>query len=323
MTPPEVTVGISRLLCGDSVDVLKSLPDASVHCCVTSPPYYGLRDYGHTGQIGAEKSPTEYVARLVAVFAEVRRVLRKDGTVWLNLGDSYAGSWGAQSKVQKGKHQGKISKRQIEAAQKQESRTGSIPVGELLKPKDVIGIPWMVAFALRDAGWYLRQDIVWSKPNPTPESVQDRCTKAHEYIFLLSKSKRYHFDRKFIQEPATYAGKKRGGSKKRYNAANNGMDSKVYDTRNKRSVWTVRVRPYKKAHFATYPPELIEPCVLAGCPQGGTVLDPFNGAGTTGMVAMKYGRHYIGIDINPEYIQLAAAQLRTVTIPFSADGPND
>jgi DNA modification methylase len=401
------------LLIGDCRETLRTLPDASVNCCVTSPPYFGLRDYGHDGQIGLEQTPDDYVAELVAVFREVRRVLRDDGTVFLNLGDSYASnpaSGGAQSeKMTGGEHK----------------RTPAIeykrPPG--LKPKDLIGIPWRVAFALQadkqwtcrscgDArwnphtslckcggvrevtipGWYLRQDIIWHKPNPMPESVTDRCTKAHEYIFLLSKSAKYWYDAEAIAEPATYSqitgmdgsgfkppqnfnGKHSGGSetlpqRKNVQGPDNG-------TRNKRSVWTVATKPYSGAHFATFPPNLIEPCIMAGCPskacaecgapwervvergstyngkrdtgqtytarayaspqseprgrkknlegdakpvrylghrptctcntttKPGTVLDPFNGAGTTGLVAIQQGRQYIGCELNPEYAELS------------------
>jgi DNA modification methylase len=279
---------------GDCLDSLRAMPDASVHCCVTSPPYFGLRDYKCEGQIGLEPTPDEFVEKLVAVFREVRRVLRDDATLWLNLGDSYAndGKWGGHTG---GKHAKALHCSPIGRNKKY---TG-------LKPKDLIGIPWMVAFALRSDGWFLRQDIIWHKPSPMPESVRDRCTKSHEHIFLLSKSPRYHFDHEAIKEPASYAGLPRGGSKNRYEQNDAGMDCKVYDTRNKRSVWTVRPAAYKGAHFATFPIELIAPCILAGCPDGGTVLDPFGGSGTTAIAAMRQGKAAAVLcELNPDYCSL-------------------
>jgi len=323
-----------RLLQGDCRDVLKTLPDGSINCCVTSPPYYGLRDYGVDGQIGLEQTPDAYVAELVAVFREVRRVLADDGTLWLNLGDSYSGSGKGPA--------GNLGKIHNEREIKQTS--GIVPDG--LKPKDLIGIPWRVAFALQADGWYLRQDIIWHKPNPMPESVADRCTKAHEYVFLLSKSERYYFDQKAIAEPVTQStierlsqpnlenqvssdrvpGKTNGnmkavgrGGKNAFRgqghmrdgdngpANRDGRDMRdigVGDTRNKRSVWTVNTKPYKGAHFATFPPSLIRPMILAGCPIGGTVLDPFGGSGTTAQVSEEEGRNAISIELNPAYIDL-------------------
>jgi DNA modification methylase len=298
---------------GDALEVLKTLPDSSVHCCVTSPPYWGLRDYGHDGQIGLESTPEAYAARMVEVFREVRRVLRDDGTCWVNLGDSYASSpssGGAQSSVLTGG---------------EHKRTPRMPYHrpKALKPKDLVGIPWRVAFALQADGWYLRQDIIWHKPNPMPESVRDRCTKAHEYIFLLSKSERYYFDAEAIAEPAINAGKVvtnnngKNGQMGDFGATRGGFmrpeGVTVKDTRNKRSVWTVTTKPYKGAHFATFPPDLIEPCIKAGCPEGGTVLDPFAGSGTTLAVATKLGRNSIGIELNAEYIELARARIDHVT----------
>jgi len=287
---------------GDCRDVLRTLPDESAHCVVTSPPYFGLRDYGAEGQIGLEQTPNEYVAEMVAVFREVRRVLRDDGTLWLNLGDSYAANRSYQ--VTPTKHKSLDFGR---------SNATKVPDG--LKPKDLIGIPWRVAFALQADGWYLRQDIIWHKPNPMPESVRDRCTKAHEYIFLLSKSPRYYFDAEAMKEPAAYNGPPKPG--KQAQTAYTGLPVHTGQlgvskdgTRNRRSVWTVATRPYKGAHFATFPPVLIEPCVLAGCPEGGTVLDPFNGAGTTGLVCQQFGRNYIGIDLNEEYLALTRQRLR-------------
>jgi DNA modification methylase len=364
------------LLIGDCRETLRTLPDASVNCCVTSPPYFGLRDYGHEGQIGLEQTPDDYVAEMVAVFREVRRVLREDGTLWLNLGDSYCGYKGENycknpktSKLQSNNH--------IPVA-----NSLGTPQTSGLKPKDIIGIPWRVAFALQADGWYLRQDIIWHKPNPMPESVTDRCTKAHEYIFLLTKSAKYYYDADAIKEPvkADWGTRDREGGK--YHEEGTGLQphtglEKSYATANKRSVWTVCTRPYKEAHFATFPPKLIEPCIMAGCSskvcakcgapwervvestktfesgsgrsgnpingkqdltasstnstpdirkgpvvhtrtigweptcacnadyKAGTVLDPFNGAGTTGLVAIQQGRQYIGCELNPEYAALS------------------
>jgi len=253
-----------------------------------------LRDYGVEGQIGLENTPREYVEKLAEIFREVWRVLKEDGTLWLNLGDTYNhdakwGGWSGNKNEIKQGYARKISR---------ERNSGC-------KSKDLIGIPWAVAFALRSDGWYLRQDIIWHKPNPMPESVTDRCTKAHEYLFLLSKSERYYFATEAIKEKAAYAGQMRGGSTKRYEQNNAGMDGKIYNNRNKRSVWSIPTEPYAEAHFATFPAKLVEPCVLAGCPEGGMILDPFNGAGTTGLVATRFGRNYIGMEINPVYCEMA------------------
>ena len=292
---------------GDCLTLLCQMPDACVHTCVTSPPYFGLRDYGVDGQIGLEETPDAYVNKLVNVFREVKRVLRDDGTLWLNLGDSYSGSgkgvWNASDE------------RKI--AVKETYRPSSNPVKTLtgLKPKDLIGIPWRVAFALQADGWYLRQDIIWHKPNPMPESVRDRCTKAHEYVFLLSKGPRYYFDNEAIKEPGVIPAGTRGAKGSAERAARKGVNSrppeyKVYDgMRNRRSVWTVTTKPFKGAHFATFPPDLIEPCVLAGCPVGGVVLDPFGGAGTTGLVALKHRRKAILLELNPEYVKIATDRI--------------
>ncbi len=333
-------VGSHRILIGDVLAGLATLPDQSVHCCVTSPPYWGLRDYGVAGQIGLEPTPDAYVARMVGVFREVRRVLRDDGTLWLNIGDTYNGYMANQRATS-------IS------ANNQESR----PVFEsghglrrsAVKSKDLIGIPWRVAFALQADGWYLRSDIIWAKPNPMPESVTDRPTKAHEYLFLLSKSERYYYDQAAIMEPATFDGPNgrqlspyaqgfarrtpeeeqerrvaRSGNKERKPASARGVpiDTNgntagavagsvpwVGSTRNKRTVWTVATKPFPEAHFATFPPELIEPCILAGCPEGGTVLDPFSGSGTTGAVACPLGRNYIGCELNPEYAAMSERRI--------------
>lgn len=331
-----------RILQGDCREVLAGLPEASVHCCVTSPPYFGLRDYGVDRQIGLEQMPAEYVEQLVRVFREVHRVLRDDGTLWLNLGDSYAGSWGAQSREHAGKHApiaSSISANQIRAAQRKESRTGSIPLGSGVKPKDLYGIPWRVAFALQADGWWLRQDIIWSKPNPMPESVQDRCTKAHEYVFLLSKSQHYYFDGDAIAEPVAGdpdAPRNRWDTKdydvpgqkpqKRVSRSGNverkprpgPADSSSHQqgsvpwqgsTRNKRSVWTIRPQPFSEAHFATMPPELAEICIKAGCPEGGTVLDPFGGAGTTGLASDRLHRDAVLVEMNPAYVDIARRRI--------------
>ena len=295
---------------GDCAQTLKYLPEQSVNCCVTSPPYFGLRDYGVDGQIGLEQTPDEYVAKLVEVFREVRRVLRDDGTLWLNLGDSYCGSGGAGNQFKPGG----IAAQGVQAPSTWKEFNTKVVTQRIdgLKPKDLIGIPWRVAFALQADGWYLRQDIIWHKPNPMPESVKDRCTKAHEYIFLLSKSGRYYFDSEAMKEPATYAGQMRGGSTNRYEQNSAGMDCKIYDTRNKRSVWSVQVRPYKGAHFATFPPSLIEPCILAGAPKGGSVLDPFLGSGTTAEVAKNFGRTFVGCELSETYLTLAVGRFNQV-----------
>lgn len=297
-----------EILQGDCRDVLGSLPDGSINCCVTSPPYFGLRDYGVEGQLGLEPTPDEFVSAMVEVFREVRRVLRDDGTLWLNLGDSYAndGKWGGSTG---GKHA---------SALHGNSGIGRRLLTTGLKPKDLIGIPWRVAFALQADGWYLRQDIIWHKPNPMPESVTDRCTKAHEYIFLFAKSERYYFDADAIKEQAVSNHASGNGFKGRQGGAIHMPMSGGAGTadqwlpggmRNRRSVWTVSTKPFKGAHFATFPPDLIEPCVLAGCPVDGTVLDPFFGAGTTGLVAQKHGRNCVGIELNPDYIAIANERL--------------
>jgi DNA modification methylase len=312
--------------------MMRALDAGSVQCCVTSPPYFGLRDYGHDGQIGLEATPEAFVAELVSVFREVRRVLRDDGTLWLNLGDSYAAARGGThqpaetlaggeggkgadgANVNRGRHDGYNPTRNAPA------------IG--LKHKDLIGIPWRVAFALQADGWYLRQDIIWHKPNPMPESVRDRCTKAHEYIFLLSKSDRYYFDGEAIKEPCSAdmqrraaAGHTRGQGKidaSRNDASTVRPTVITADGRNRRSVWTVTTKPFKGAHFATFPPELIEPCILAGSRPGDTVLDPFNGAGTTGLVSLRHSRRYIGIELNPEYAAMTEDRLREDAPLFAA-----
>jgi DNA modification methylase len=302
---------MGEILEGNALTRLGEMASCSVQCCITSPPYFGLRDYGMDGQIGLESDPNEYVRRLVEVFREVKRVLRDEGTLWLNLGDSYANDakWGGSSG---GKHV---------TALHGETGIGRRRKQTGLKGKDLIGIPWMVAFALRADSWYLRSEIIWAKPNPMPESVTDRPTKAHETVFLLSKSARYYYDGVAIREPDQGGDHARlvlhkpdpsGGLMSphmgiRTNGGRNG------DGRNKRSVWTVATQPYPDAHFATFPPKLIEPMVLASCPRGGTVLDPFAGAGTTLQVALANGREAIGIELNPEYVALAERRLAGVT----------
>lgn len=259
---------MNKIEFGDCRDIMRrwAAEGVRVQTCVTSPPYFGLRDYGHEGQLGLEKTPDEYISAMVEVFRCVRDVLADDGTLWLNMGDSYGSG------------------------------------------KQLLGMPWRVAFALQSNGWVLRQDIIWHKPNPMPESVRDRCTKAHEYIFLLSKSERYYFDHEAIKEPAKvssegirFGGSKYGDSNDPKHATKSGNVSKEYEKANKRSVWSVTTKPYSGAHFATFPIELITPCVLAGSRPGDIVLDPFMGSGTTAQVAMQWDRNYLGCELNPEY----------------------
>lgn len=336
--------GVFRILVGDCRESLRSMPAGSAQCCVTSPPYYGLRDYGHVGQIGLEATPAAFVAQMVEVFRDVRRVLADDGVLWLNLGDSYAGTGKSGGGAQ--------GKRWDECGMDTEGPRGGKwmppPVG--MKPKDLMGIPWRVAFALQADGWYLRQDIIWHKPNPMPESVTDRCTKAHEYLFLLSKSERYYWDADAMQEPATgqIAGNRkqarsvaedpekhrtraglpmRADRQRRKRGAtpgkpdHTGLDGAARgETRNRRSVWTVAVRPFKGAHFATYPPGLIEPCVLSSSRPGDVVLDPFGGAGTTALVATQHGRVGVLCELNPAYADLAERRIATARFGSIAFG---
>lgn len=297
-----------RILQGDCRDVLKTLPDQSVNCCVTSPPYFGLRDYGVDGQIGLEPTPAEFVTELVAVFREVRRVLRDDGTLWLNLGDSYTGSASTGGTGGTGKETDYTGKRSL--PNKRE---------EGLKAKDLIGIPWRVAFALQADGWWLRQDIIWHKPNPMPESVTDRCTKAHEYVFLLSKSERYFYNAEAMQEPAsneapgntmpTKGGRAAATGVEQHATAANLHKIGARETRNKRSVWTIATKPFAEAHFATMAPDLAETCIKAGCPEGGVVLDPFGGAGTTGLVADRLQRSAVLIELSADYLAIAQRRI--------------
>jgi len=351
-----MSIELNQILTGDCRQLLKGLPDESIHCIVTSPPYFGLRDYGHNDQIGLEETPAHYVAQMVEVFNECKRVLRSDGTLWLNLGDSYAGGGGASGHNSETKNLG------AKTSSYGAVRSGGKTYG--LKPKDLIGIPWMVAFALRDAGWYLRQDIIWNKPNPMPESVTDRCTKAHEYIFLFSKSQRYHYDHEAIKQDVADAsivrlaqqiekqkgsdrvpGKTNGRMKAvgpgrnprkgvDTNGGNQGSENGIpamaihgngvkdhsgyFDAQgnligggkaNKKSVWTVTTKPFKDAHYAVFPPELIIDCIKAGCPENGIVLDPFGGSGTTAEVARKLNRNYIIMELNPDHVQIAKRRL--------------
>ncbi len=290
---------------GDAREVLRSLPDQSVQCVVTSPPYWGLRDYGVDGQIGQEETPEEYTAVLTALFHEASRVLRDDGTLWLNLGDTYGTGTtaGRPEKGSRGFGQG------VMAEQNAVPRAGG-------QAKQMIGIPWRVAFALQADGWYLRSDIIWSKPNPMPESVTDRPTKAHEYLFLLSKSERYYYDHEAIMEASVRVGDWN-------NAVPAAQDYRMHtrhqvgERRNKRSVWEIATQPYAGAHFATFPEALVEPCILAGCPEGGTVLDMFAGSGTTLAVAKRLARKSIGIDASAPYLKLAVGRISAVTLPMS------
>lgn len=357
-TPSAIT---ASMYVGDCLDGLRAMPDQFVHCCVTSPPYYGLRDYGtaiwvggaqecdhgvrmwegrkqtqgaqsgHAAtsdrlnrmqcpcgavrvdrQIGLEDTPDAYVARLVEVFREVRRVLRDDGTLWLNIADSYAGSC-------KGAWKNKDAPKETYSPDYESPQLQMARVFPGIKPKDLIGIPWMLAFALRADGWYLRQDIIWAKPNCMPESVRDRCTKSHEYVFLLTKSPRYYYDADAVKETVAAStierlsqptlNRQRGSS--RIPGKSNGTMKAVgaTDTRNRRSVWNVATAKFDGAHFAVFPPALVEPCVLAGCPTGGVVLDPFSGTGTTGEVAVAMGRSFVGCELNPEYAGMARERI--------------
>ena len=297
------------ILFGDCRETLKNLTNSSARMCVTSPPYYGLRDYGgEKNQIGQEESPEEYVKQMVEVFRLVRDVLTDDGTLWLNIGDSYYNY----------RSDGNYPKQTVSKTRQDLPQSTPVRGNKLkgLKSKDLIGIPWMLAFALRADGWYLRQDIIWHKPNPMPESVKDRCTKAHEYIFLFSKNKNYFYDNEAIKEPAKDWGTRDRTNGKYHNpgsglAPHSGL-TKSYSTKNKRSVWSVTVKPYKGAHFATYPEDLVEPCILAGSEKGDIVLDPFMGSGTTAMVAKKNSRSYLGCELREEYASLQTARISTI-----------
>ena len=304
-----------RIITGDCIEGMKTLPDGCVQTCITSPPYFGLRDYGGgDSEIGQEDTVEGYVQKMVEVFREVRRILRDDGTLWLNLGDSYMSAKNCAPPPQTQGGQRGMPSDFVPANRKDQKG---------LKTKDLIGIPWRVAFALQADGWYLRQDIVWSKPNPMPESVEDRCTKAHEYIFLLSKKPHYYYDHEAIKEPLAASSVSRlqqdvdsqvGSTRANGGEKTNGNMKAVGDLssglKNKRSVWTVNAKGYKGAHFAVYPEELIQPCVLAGCPKDGTVFDPFTGSGTTAVVALKNGRNYIGTELNPQYVKIAEDRIK-------------
>jgi DNA modification methylase len=292
----------------DARDLDLWVEPGAVQTCVTSPPYFGLRDYGVDGQLGLEPTPDEYVAKMVDVFRVVHRLLRDDGTLWLNIGDSYARTGGTDRKVSVS---AKVGSTRNSMEQMSDRTSKASTMG--LKDKDLIGIPWMLAFALRSDGWYLRQDIIWHKPNPMPESVQDRCTKAHEYVFLLSKSAKYFFDSGAMREDAVKGSAGSSFSKGKTAEHQLGRSSdaeRVEDgKRNRRSVWSIATRPYKGAHFATFPPTLIEPCILAGSRPGDLVLDPFMGSGTTAQVALQHGRRAVGSELNPEYIKLIEQRL--------------
>ena len=308
---------VDLILFGDCKETLKQFPRNSAQMCVTSPPYYGLRDYGgEANQIGQEETPEEFIHSLVEVFREVRDVLKDDGVLWLNIGDSYynyrPGTGGLPKQT--------VSRTNQDLPEQCNRRANKL---DGLKEKDLIGIPWMLAFALRADGWYLRQDIIWHKPNPMPESVKDRCTKSHEYIFLLSKNKKYYYDNEAIKEPVKQDWGTRDRTKGKYHNPGTGLAphsglSKSYDRKNKRSVWSVTNKPYKGAHFACFPPDLIEPCILAGSREGDVILDPFMGSGTTAMVAKQHDRSYIGCELHEDYGSLIQKRLKAIPtkLPF-------
>jgi DNA modification methylase len=327
-------MNLNHIYEGDALTVLRTLPNESVDCVVTSPPYYCLRDYNVKGQIGLERTPEQFIKRLTEVFMECRRALNKEGTMWIVIGDSYTGSgrgWGGKND---------LYSRKIQPSASFATEFSKPKKLQNYKNKDLIGVPWMLAFALRQGGWYLRQDIIWNKPNPMPESIRDRCTKAHEYVFFLTKSPHYHFDHNAMLEPAQYDGRKKmtrtagtkylndaaglrtqGISKMTHERWPNKMREYAVDNmcidkpaRNKRSVWTVPTRAFKGAHFATFPPDLIRTCIKAGCKPGGVVLDPFMGAGTTALVAHELGRKYVGIELNGEYVKMAKERLENSKI---------
>jgi DNA modification methylase len=325
-----------RLYQGDVLDVLREMDEGSVQTCVTSPPYWGLRDYGEPGQLGLEPTPGEYVARMVEVFREVRRVLRDDGTLWLNLGDSYAADRGGTYQPAE-TLAGGVSGRMPDGATTNRGRGGGYMASRDarahgLKHKDLVGIPWRVALALQDDGWWLRSDIIWAKPNPMPESITDRPTKAHEYIFLLTKSARYFYDAEAVKETAVATWNAADAYAKRQSMTApeiaKGADLELQRTRgfgthhedrdrqdrNARSVWTITTKPYAGAHFATFPPELPSRCIKAGSATGDLVLDPFSGAATTALVARGLGRRAVGIELNPEYLAISADRLSQLSL---------
>jgi DNA modification methylase len=323
-----------RVLVGDVRDKLAELPAGSVQCCVTSPPYFGLRDYGVAGQIGLERTPAEFVAEMVNLFRLVREAMREDGTLWLNLGDSYAGYWGDK----KARDEGRASSADTNGWTNGFNMNARPQFDHLrgagLKPKDLIGIPWRVALALQADGWYLRSDIIWHKPNPMPESVTDRPTKSHEYVFLLTKAERYYYDAEAIAEPCAEVSLERVKSSwkcDRVNispAGNGSIDVPVMGSRwapeegrNCRSVWSIATQSYPEAHFATFPEALPERCIKAGSKEGDTVLDPFCGSGTTGAVSMRLGRHFVGIELNPAYAELSRKRIGSALPMFSQEVP--
>ena len=305
----------AKILVGDVRARLKDIETGSVQTCVTSPPYWGLRDYGNDGQIGLETTIAEYVNNMVEVFREVKRTLRDDGTLWLNLGDSYASfrDGKAVPDTTRGDSLGTLVSKGLA-----KNRMATTFIGTNIKHKDLVGIPWRVAFALQEAGWYLRQDIIWAKPNPMPESVKDRCTKSHEYLFLLTKSSKYYFDNQAIKELSVsnvgnakirFGGNKYGDSTDPKHATKSGNVWEPSETRNKRDVWNIPTKPFKGAHFAVMPEALVEPCILAGSREGDLVLDPFAGSGTVGVVALREGRKFIGAELNPEYAAMAVERI--------------
>jgi DNA modification methylase len=300
---------MNKILFGDCRETLKTI-DVKARMCVTSPPYYGLRNYGNEeNQIGMEQTPEEYIEQLVDVFRSVRDVLTDDGTLWLNIGDTYYNY----------RSDGNYPKQTVSRTKQDLPDFSPVRGNKLhnLKSKDLIGIPWMLAFALRADGWWLRQDIIWNKPNPMPESVKDRCTKSHEYIFLLSKSKQYYYDNEAIKEPVKQDWGTRDRKNGKYHNPGSGLAphsglTKSYDRKNKRSVWTVTNKPYKGAHFACFPPDLIEPCILAGSEENDIVLDPFMGSGTTAMVAKKHNRNYLGCELHEDYASLQTDRIDSI-----------
>ena len=312
---------IDSILYGDCRETLNNLTNLSIQTCVTSPPYYGLRDYGgEKNQIGQEQTPEEFIDELVKVFSIVREKLKDDGTLWVNIGDSYY-----NYRPSKGKSYPKqtVSKTKQDLPDYSSKRNNKL---SNLKEKDLIGIPFMLAFALRNDGWYLRQDIIWHKPNPMPESVKDRCTKAHEYIFLLSKSKKYYYDNEAIKEPVKQDWGTRNRANGKYHNSGSGLSphtglTKSYTTKNKRSVWSITNKPYKHAHFATFPPDLIEPCILAGSREGDIILDPFMGSGTTAMVSKQHNRHYIGCELHEDYGELIQGRMPPEILAQEIENP--
>jgi DNA modification methylase len=307
---------------GDCIESMKQMEAGSVNCVVTSPPYWGLRNYGTDGQLGLEQTPEQYIENMVKVFDEVHRILADDGTLWLNIGDTYygGGGYGNNTELNKGFQSQRIKANEAELDSKGFSYSYRNKKRDDIKKKDLVGIPWMLAFALRNRGWYLRQDIIWQKPSCMPESVKDRCTNNHEYIFLLTKNPKYYYDHEAIKEPVADASRKSYVSGKRTNGVNadrndndfaSRMQGVTYQTRNKRSVWSISPKPFKEAHFAVFPVELIEPCILAGSRPNDTVFDPFGGAGTTAIASLKHGRNAILCEISEDYVEIANKRIDT------------